>query len=350
MPNTLKPIVVGASAGGVEALISLISALPRDLEAPVFVCLHVSASARSALPNILTRLNSMPAAYPIHGQRIQPGRIYIAPPDHHMLLHDGRIELTRGPKENGTRPAIDPLFRSAAVHYGDKVIGVLLSGSLDDGAHGLHAIKLAGGKALIQDPNNALFPDMPSAAIKLTSADFIGTAAEIGAVLAELTTSASTSGNGNGKARKSDAIETNIAELRSHPDSTKELGESSGFSCPHCAGALWEIKSDGLPRYRCRVGHSYTAKTLLDEQSDIVESALWGAVRALQERADLFKRVARRMAGTASAQKFESNAKESLEQAEAIMNLIAAEIAVAPPVKDIEPELHRIPDPKQEAG
>jgi two-component system chemotaxis response regulator CheB len=266
-----------------------------------------------------------------------------------MLLHDGRVELTRGPKENGTRPAIDPLFRSAAVHYRDRVIGVLLSGTLDDGAHGLHAIKLAGGKVLVQDPNNALFPDMPTAAIKLTSTDFIGSAAELGALIAELTTSTGATPIG-GRIRKSDAIEIKAAELTADPDSTKEVGNSSPFSCPHCSGVLWEITNDGIPRYRCRVGHSYTAKTLLDEQSGVVEIALWSAVRALQERADLFKRVGRRMSGTASAARFERNAKESLDQAQAIINLIASEIAVPPQAKELESQLHSAAKQQQEAG
>jgi two-component system, chemotaxis family, protein-glutamate methylesterase/glutaminase len=343
MPSKIKPVVIGASAGGVEALISLVSSLPCDLEAAVFVCLHMSASAGSALPHILSRLNTLPAGYPMDGQRIQPGRIYVAPPDHHMVINDGRVELTRGPKENGTRPAIDPLFRSAAVHYAERAIGVILSGTLDDGAHGLHAIKLAGGKVLVQDPNNALFPDMPAAAIKLTGADFVGSAAELGACISELITTTWAPENGNGKARRSDAIETRVAELRATPESTKELGDSSPFSCPHCSGVLWEINSDGMPRYRCRVGHSYTANTLMDQHSQVVEFALWSAVRALQERADLLNRVARRMSGTSSAAKFQANAKESLDQAQAIMDLIGREVAVPPPVKELESKLHRAP-------
>lgn len=321
MPSDWKVVVVGASAGGVEALMNLVSSLPGDLDAPVFVCLHVNASTRSALPQILTRLNRLPATYPLPGQKVQPGKIYVAPPDQHMLLRNGIIELSRGPRENNSRPAIDPLFRSAAVNYGERVIGVLLSGMLDDGSYGLRAIKRAGGSVLIQDPADALFPDMPSAARRLTAPDFTGTAADIGEKITELVLSPN--GSIRQTTNKADVIESNIAELRGRPESTKELGNPSAFACPACFGVLWELKDEGEPRYRCRVGHSYTANTLIDSQGAVIESALWSAVRALQERADLLNRIASRIPGTTSARRFIDDSRESLEQAQAIIALIS---------------------------
>jgi two-component system chemotaxis response regulator CheB len=349
MANNWSPIVIGASAGGVEALLDLVSALPGDLDAPVFVCLHISAGARGALPQILTRLNRLPASYPANGQRIQPGKIYISPPDHHMMIRGEFIELTRGPKENGARPAIDPLFRSAAIHYSSRVIGVILSGALDDGSYGLQSIQASGGKVLVQDPTTALFSDMPEAALRLVTADYIGSPNDLGTILSELVQTAIRESNGH--TRRTDVIETKIAELRGNPESTKEIGIPSQFGCPHCAGVLFEVKEDADPRYRCRVGHSFTAKTLLDAQSTLIENALWSAVRALQERADLLKRIARRMPGSASALRFSESAQEALGQAQAILELLSTEAAAQPQSKELEPELHLgHNEKKKEAG
>jgi two-component system chemotaxis response regulator CheB len=349
VPNNWKVVVIGASAGGVEALMNVVSALPRDLDAPVFVCLHISAGARSALPQILSRLNSLPAAYPADGQRIQPGRIYVAPPDHHMLLRDGKIELSKGPKENAARPAIDPLFRTAAVSYGERAVGVLLSGTLDDGSYGLKSIHRAGGKVIVQDPEDAMFPDMPNAAIRLLTPDFTAASADIGAIITELVLSPN--GKHIGAVSKADVEESNIAELRGTPTSTIELGQPSMFGCPLCSGVLWELKHDGDPRYRCRVGHSYTADALLESQVSVIEGALWSAVRALQERADLLTRISRRMAGTSSQGRFEHSAQEASAQAQSIIDLLSKQERPIPSDEiDIGGEIKEASAKRREAG
>ena len=189
--NTARPghdiIVVGASAGGVEALGELVSLLPADLPAAVFIVLHIPAYGTSVLPGILSRRGPLPAVHPADGEAIRQGRIYVAPPDHHLLLEkDGTVRLTRGPHENGHRPAVDTLFRSAARAYGPRVIGVVLTGTLDDGTAGLQVVKRRGGLAVVQDPEEALFASMPRAAIEAVAVDHVAALAEIGSTLARL--------------------------------------------------------------------------------------------------------------------------------------------------------------------
>ncbi len=164
-------VVIGASAGGVEALIRLTSALPRDLPASLFVVLHTPARSKSMLPAILSRSGNLPAIHAEHGSAIEPGCIYVARPDHHLIIKPGFVSVTQGPRENRQRPAIDPLFRSAALAYGHRVVGVVLSGSLDDGTSGLVSIKARGGTAIVQDPADALFDSMPRSAIENVAVD-----------------------------------------------------------------------------------------------------------------------------------------------------------------------------------
>lgn len=300
-------IVIGASAGGVEAVSAVARALPAGLPAAVFVVVHFPPWSRSVLPQILQRAGPLPAAHALDGEPIVPGRIYVAPPGRHLLIHGGMVRLEAGPRENGAIPAVDPLFRSAARWHGRRVIGVVLSGNLDDGTAGLVSIKHRGGIAVAQDPGEALYDGMPSSAVATALVDHVVPVQEIGGLLARLAATPVDEGPGGGNRsmnhtpgesmngrieRESDVMELEPAEL----GDDERPGEISGFTCPECHGALWEIQEADLVRYRCRVGHGYSAEAMLAEQGRDVEAALWTAFRALRERAALCRRMGNRMA------------------------------------------------------
>lgn len=283
-------IVVGASSGGIEVLRAMLAPLPKDFPAAIFVVLHIPSESPSNLPAILERGSKLPASNPMDGESIRPGHVYVAPPDHHLLIHKGHMRVVRGPRENRSRPAIDPTFRSVARAYGGRVIGVILSGLLDDGSSGLFMVKKMGGIAIVQDPQDAAFGDMPRAALEYVKADYVVPASELAATLleavqqpAEITKLAPA---GSGKEVR--ISEFDLDEIES-PD---KVGQLSPLACPECNGSLWEIQNGGPVRYRCHVGHSYTASTLLAEKANTFETALWEALRALEERAMLARRMA----------------------------------------------------------
>jgi two-component system chemotaxis response regulator CheB len=285
-------VVVGASAGGVEALRTLVADLDESLDAPVLVVLHVSHE-ESALPRILERAGTLPATHATDGEPLVANRIYVAPPDRHLLVHDGRARVVRGPEENGHRPAIDPLFRSAAVRFRNRTVAVVLSGSLDDGAAGSAAVARHGGTVIVQDPADALYPSMPLHAIAADHPESVVRLAKMGAAVKEGVERArrmSVEGSNDDQ----DAREVEIAELELGSDTGMRLGEESPYSCPACGGVLRETPDDVL-RFRCRVGHAFGADSLLHAQSDTVDDALWMALRALQERAELSTRLTKRM-------------------------------------------------------
>ena len=309
-------VVVGASAGGVEALGEMVAKLPEDLGAAVFVVLHISASGTSVLPSILARRGDLFAEHAVDEEPIQHGRIYIAPPDHHLFLQPGVVRVVRGPKENGYRPAIDPLFRSAAHSFGPRVIGVVLSGVLDDGTAGLAVVKMRGGKTLVQDPEDALYPGMPSSAIEFVHPDGVLPARELAGAIA---------------AFARDPVSENVPEMAADQMLEEEAfiqvdrgasdrpqnGVPSGFTCPECGGGLWESDEAGLPKYRCRTGHGYSIEALLAHQSGNVEAGMWAAVRALEERAALSRRMAARFrtrGRRSTAERFERQANAAVEQ------------------------------------
>ncbi|HWP41914.1 MAG TPA: chemotaxis protein CheB [Blastocatellia bacterium] len=318
-------VVVGASAGGVEALGTLVSGLPEDLPAAIFVVLHVPDNGTSVLPSILNRRGPLPASHAVDGQEIRHGQIYVAPPDSHLVIKRGHLRLTRGPKENGHRPAVDPLFRTAARSYGRRVAGVVLSGTLDDGTAGLAAIKERGGLAIAQSPDTALYPGMPLSAIENVQVDYILPVSEIAPLLAQL---ADEPVDERGDAAMSDEMEmeADIVELEPHSlYSEKRPGVPSRFTCPDCNGVLWEIDDEGLLRFRCRVGHAYSSESLLAEQFDAVESALWAALRALEENISLASRVAARMRNRGhqrTAERFERQVVEGERQAEVLRRVL----------------------------
>jgi two-component system chemotaxis response regulator CheB len=323
-------VVVGASAGGVEALGDLAASLPSDLSAAVFVVLHLPATGTSVLPEILRRHGPLPTAHVQDGEPIQPGRIYVAPPDHHVLLRSGHVHLSRGPRENGHRPAIDPLFRSAAREYATRVIGLVLSGALDDGTAGLLAITSRGGIAVVQDPADALYPGMPGSALGHVHVDYVLPAASMGKLLARLVGDlaeppADPAPSGMRVEVEKEGFSMEAFE-GNHP------GEPSGFSCPDCNGVLWQIRDGGLERYRCRVGHAWSPESLLTQQSEALEAALWVALRSLEERATLARRLAepaRRRGHSITATRFEEQADEAQQAARLVRDLLLDPGAIA---------------------
>ena len=242
-------IVVGASAGGVEALVQLVSCLPADLPAAIFVVLHVPPHGGSILPQILSRSGPLPAIHPQDGQAIQPGHIYVAPPDMHLLIKRGYVHLARGPRENGHRPAADPLFRTAARAYGLRVVGVVLSGALDDGAAGLAAVKMRGGMAMVQDPKDAYCGDMPRNAMNSVGVDYCLPVAEMPAVLTRLANEPAVLERvqpvSEEMGKEADIAELDLTTLH---DSDRP-GSPSGFACPDCGGSLWEVREGELIRF-----------------------------------------------------------------------------------------------------
>ena len=334
-------VVVGASAGGVEALVGLASALPADLPAAVFVVLHLPPTGTSALPDILSRHGPLPASHVKDGEPIENGRIFVAPPNHHLLLRTGHVHLTRGPRENGHRPAVDTLFRSAAREYATRVIGVILSGALDDGTAGLQAIKSRGGVAVVQEVKDALYPGMPGSALEHVQVDHVLAVASMGELLGRLTTEPV--GERPGPVPIGMRVEVEMAGFSLDAMEGDHPGEPSGFSCPDCNGVLWEMQTEGLRRYRCRVGHAWSPESLLIEQSEALEAALWIALRTLEERAALARRLAepaRRRGHAITATRFEEQATEAQHAARLVRNLLLDRDSIAtawPPAIDRHP-------------
>ncbi len=303
-------VVAGASAGGVEALMQLISGLPPDFSAAMFVVLHTSSENPGTLAQLLARKAGLPVTPARDDAPIQPGHVYIAQPNYHLELERGRMCLGGGPTENRHRPAIDPLFRSAAQHYGKSVIGVLLSGYLDDGVAGLVAIKQRGGIAVVQSPEDALVPDMPRAALEQDHVDYSIPVEEMPALLIELVT-------GIRPKRKT-------MPKRNRPQ-PKGNGKVSVFTCPECNGTLWEVDEQGLLQFRCRVGHKFSPNSMADAQSQYLDRALWAALRALEEHAELSRRLAERAKRGQhpfAARRFEERWRASNENAKVLRDML----------------------------
>lgn len=321
-------IVIGASAGGVEALRSVVAGLPIDLPATVLVVLHVPAYGGSVLPAILGRAGPLPARHPTSDEPLAEGRILVAPPDHHMVLDLNRVLLTRGPRENGHRPAIDVLFRSAARAAGARVIGVVLSGVLDDGTAGLTAIASRGGLTVVQDPDDAMYPGMPQSAIDHVAVDHVATADEIGHLLVRLCKEEI--GDVEEPPSPLMDIEAELAMLNddamNEPD---RPGRPSGFSCPDCNGVLYEIHDGDLVRYRCRVGHAWSPESLFGEQAQQLEGALWMALRGLEEKAALARTMGERATdrnNPLTARRFGEQAEEAARAASLIRSMLEAHV------------------------
>jgi two-component system, chemotaxis family, protein-glutamate methylesterase/glutaminase len=302
-------VVVGASAGGMDALTRLIAQLPADFPAAVFVVHHMAAdSSGSAVLKAINRAGSLACAEARDGEVFETGRVYTAPPDHHLLVGKGEMKVTKGARENRSRPSIDPLFRSAAVAYRSRVIGVILTGYLDDGSAGLSAIQRCGGVCIVQDPDDAAYPDMPRNALDRVPAAHRVPLAEMGAMLEKLVHRRATKDK---PVPKDIAIEAKIAErVLSDLVSVNALGDQVPFNCPNCGGVLWEVaQGEGL-RYRCHTGHAFTSPVLLAEQSGKIEETLWIALRMFEERRNLLVKMSERHGG-AQAKASAERAKES---------------------------------------
>lgn len=282
-------IVIGASAGGVEALLSMTPRLSPHMAAPVVIVLHIG-SHRSLLPELLSAKGPNPAVFAQSGMVPRPGRIYVAPPDQHVLIQGGELVLVRGPKEHHARPAINPLFRSAALDKGARAIGVVLTGMLDDGAAGLHAIKVCGGSALVQDPQEATEPSMPLSAIASASVDHVLRIDEMTDMLNMLAQPLATVPSD--KAPQWLRVEHAVSLGQSGLTELSLVASPSGFTCPDCGGSLFEMREGKPLRFLCHTGHAYSLLTLASLQEGVAEENLWAALRALQEKEALLRRLA----------------------------------------------------------
>ena len=293
-------IVIGASHGGLEALRTVLAGLPRELPAAVFVVQHVAASSPRMLASIIGEASALPTFIPEDRTAIEPGRVYVPEPDRHILLERGYVRIVRGPKENRHRPAIDPLFRSAAWAYGPRVIGVVLSGELDDGTAGLWAIRTCGGKTIVQDPAGAVGQGMPRNALLHNDVDHCVSLGEIAPLLARLV-SEDMEINGATEPPETVRTEVDFAAMKGHMADMDRLGQVSSYTCPTCRGALWELTSEDMLRYRCHTGHAFSAESLVAEQSNGVEEALYSALRVVEEKAAVLRRLGDEMDSTRSA-------------------------------------------------
>jgi two-component system chemotaxis response regulator CheB len=283
-------ILIGASAGGVQTLAELVRYLPRDLPAAVFVVLHVAPFGSSSMPAILSRSGPVPAVHPRDGEPTLPGKIYVAPPDHHLVIEPDRVRLSRGPTENGHRPAVDVLFRTGAEVYGPRVVAVVLTGNLDDGTVGLAIVKKHGGTTIVQDPMEADYPGMPRSAIASVGVDHILPVAGIAPLLVSLSHQPLDDPEPPLGRESAMAIKEELERGKDR----EGKGAPSGLTCPDCGGSLFEREESGLLHFRCRTGHAYSAESLLSKQTDSLEATLWAAVRALEENAALARRMERR--------------------------------------------------------
>lgn len=323
-------IALGASAGGVAALQRLVADLPAELPASVFVAIHLSPESVSVLPHLLDKAGPLPAATPLDGQEIRPGRIYVAPPDHHLLVREGRARISRGPRENRWRPAIDPLFRSAAAAYDGRVVAVVLTGLLDDGAAGLVTVQRCGGTTVVQDPDDAEWPDMPRSALAAVTPDHVVPLDEMADLLVRLAAE---------PAVRRPAPGDVLAEVRYLAPEGPPIepgsppGELTSLICPECGGPIYENSpGSGRAPFRCRVGHAFSACSMLEGQREATERALWAAMRSLEDRVNLLMRMSRSAANAGDqdrAIRYEERAAEARQHAGELRGLLGGRPAEA---------------------
>lgn len=323
-------IVIGASAGGLPALMELVKGLPADFPAAIFIVLHLSPFSTNFIPEILSKLGPLEVVEPSDGEPIQYGRIYVAAPDNHLLLENDKIIIKRGPKENRFRPSIDALFRSASNLYGPRVIGVVLSGMLDDGTSGLWSVKRMGGLAIIQDPSDAAFPAMPANVLEYVKVDYQVPVAQLAALLFSLI------GETIPKKPKIPTKELELLEMEvviaTHDNAFQmgiiQMGELTPFTCPDCHGALTQLKEGKIMRFRCHTGHAFTISALLAEVTESVEDHLWQAMRSLEESNMLLEKLGQHFTkeGQAGeAELFLTKARQMAKQARLIHDAIFAQ-------------------------
>jgi two-component system chemotaxis response regulator CheB len=304
-------VVIGASLGGVETLPRLVADLPADLPAAVLVVQHIAADAPSFLAERLDAAGPLPAKPAINHELLRPGRIYVGVPDHHLMIEGDQVRLSRGPKESHARPSVDVLFRSAAYSAGPRVIGILLTGLLDDGTAGLWAIKDRGGSAIVQSPAEAVHPSMPRSALRHVKVDYTLEIADIPNVLRSLTRERI-------EIKERDVndkleIETRIS-LEENPldRRVRGIGTPSFYTCPDCHGSMVAIEEGSIRRFRCHTGHAYTGRALLDRSLPVIEETLWSALAQAEERESLLRELAeqRRSQEPQTAAEYESKARQ----------------------------------------
>jgi two-component system chemotaxis response regulator CheB len=316
---------MGASAGGIPPIQRVLSALPENFPAAVFVVIHTAAESPGFLADILHRLSSLPVAYAVDGEPIKKSRVYVAPPDRHLLLEKGAIRVIAGPRENRHRPAIDPLFRSAARAYAARVVAVLFSGALDDGTAGLSAVTRHGGVTIVQDPREARFASMPQNALRNDSPRYVLPVRQIASKLLDVVGNGVPSRNGKHHSESKLNQEVKIAEIDMPAIEHNKPGAPSAYTCPECNGTLWEIKEGKILRFRCRVGHAYGAESLLAAKNEELETALWTALRTLEEKAALHRRLSEQASARKSssvARHFRQTADEMHQQAQTMRRLL----------------------------
>lgn len=308
-------VAIGASAGGVDVLLGIVHDLPPDLAAAVFVVLHSSPSHHSELPELLSRRGPLPARHPFHDEPIKPSTIYVAPPDVHIQLKPGAIEVVRGPRDNGHRPAADVLFRTASMAYGARVIGVVLSGYQNCGTAGMMSIKARGGIGVVQDPKSAVAPEMPRSVLQHVAVDHVVDPIELPGLLAKLVAS---------PAGSSAAPDPFVKQLEG-----SERGAPAEIVCPTCEGVLTEAQPGVFQHFRCHVGHTFTLERLVQEQGEEMERVMWAAVRALEESAALARRICAHENGELR-KRFEEKARTHAHYADYIRQLLLRGHMLAP--------------------
>ena len=333
-------IVIGGSAGALPVLQQVLRGLPADLPAAVLIVVHQAQSQPGKLPEVLG--GPLPAAHARDGEPIELGRVYVAPPDHHLMVEPaGRLRLSRGPKQNRFRPAVDPLFRTAARVYGPQVIGVIVSGLLDDGTFGLMQVKRFGGIAICQDPAEADAPDMPASAIRNARPDFVLKSSEIAGALDRLVRTAGPP-PANGAASMSQrqtptssaGVPSDAGDIADRGDNALTTGGITGppsaLTCPDCGGALWERHEQGLLFYRCHVGHSYSAESMAAEHGELLEQTLWAALRMFEESASIHRRMASRaeQGEPVMARRYHERAEETQARIELLRRILLGENGV----------------------
>ena len=326
-PSAQTVVVAGASAGGVEALVALVRSLPDGFPHPILVILHVAPAGTSVLPQILARACRLPVHAPHDGETLRPGHVYVAPPDNHLVIEESSVRLSQAPRENGHRPAIDPTMRTAAGAFDGATIGIVLSGSRDDGTAGLMAIKAGGGIALVQDPDEALYPAMPLSACAHVDVDAVLPVGDMAAwILAHVSVERSDRPyEAPMDPQPSDDPPPNPGARDNPGAPPSAAGEGTRFTCPDCGGVLFERNESGLERFECSVGHVFSIESLSSAQAEALENALWAAVRSLEDRAVLLRRLARRTGTNGqsrSSEAFERQAGEALDRAATIRDAI----------------------------
>jgi two-component system, chemotaxis family, protein-glutamate methylesterase/glutaminase len=326
--QTHDVMAIGASSAGIEPLKSMLRDLPRDLRAAIFAAVHRSPGSSGDLAQVLGQGSRLPVVLPKDGAPTKPGVVYLAPPDHHLLVRSGKVLVRRGPKENRMRPAADSLLRSAAVSYGPRVIGVVLAGAMDDGTAGLLAVKRQGGVAVVQDPEDAVVPYMPLNALRHVEVDHRASAAELGPLLERLVREPVPPGEPP-PVPPVMMLETKITALEVRiMEDMNAVGVPAGISCPECGGPLWQVKGEELHRFRCHTGHAYSTESLGGDQARGIEASLWNALRAMKEKAVVLRQLsarARREGREEEARLYEDRINHLSEHVESIERMLSTD-------------------------